>query len=526
MSAVDLRIERVRQSLEVSGAPDGTEERLRRLAPTAFDRLAGLLGEFGDNDGHWCIRELACHVLLDVDANDEALLSAWALDLIAGVQAATHRAESADDVVFYPSRELAVLDCIVSTEAGRTERLWAWRQLGLVTAADAPGSGGGLDCVRMLADSARTVTPLFRSLRALGLLDQFIDRLHDSELTTLVSLAAPQATWALKRAAEHAFSLEMRIHRGPATASAVAVVNRLLDDSSILRQCRTRSSPEAAAAVVVLAAVESDAGWATTVSAATWLSVIDAWLDRVHPASGPTLERAANAPDSIRETAIELATKNRLAARPETAAPEPTWTNDDGVPQEPTDVGDTLATSTSVEPDGGDTAELVSSAAPNPRTGAAGLLFLLNVIDEEMITSWWDRFAGEKPLHQLLRAIATDIVRRVGIHDLDPAVLVFAGEWPDATDRASGTALEDLDPRVETCTDDVLAALERWLQRTEVQIDLAELVTRSGLIGGAVPWIEVTLPMDDISIVIRCAALDADPGWIPWLGTVLRFRYV
>jgi hypothetical protein len=60
MSAVDLRIERVRQSLEVSGAPDGTEERLRRLAPTAFDRLAGLLGEFGDNDGHWCIRELAC----------------------------------------------------------------------------------------------------------------------------------------------------------------------------------------------------------------------------------------------------------------------------------------------------------------------------------------------------------------------------------------------------------------------------------------------------------------------------------
>jgi hypothetical protein len=185
-----------------------------------------------------------------------------------------------------------------------------------------------------------------------------------------------------------------------------------------------------------------------------------------------------------------------------------------------------VATSTSVEPDGGDTAEPVSSATPNPRTGAAGLLFLLNVIDEEMITSWWDRFAGEKPLHQLLRAIATDIVRRVGIDDLDPAVLVFAGEWPEATDRASGTAPEDLDPQVETCTDDVLAALERRLQRTDVQIDLAELVTRSGMIGGAVPWIEVTLPMDDISIAIRCAALDSDPGWIPWLGTVLRFRYV
>jgi hypothetical protein len=164
MSTVDLRIGRVHQKLDVSGAPAGTEERLRRLAPTAFDRLAGLLGEFGDNNGHWCIRELACTVSLDVDASDEVLLSAWALDLIAGVHGATHRVEDADDVVFYPNRDLAVLDCIVSTEAGRTERWWAWRQLGLVSAEEATDSEGGLDYLRLLLDSPRVVTPGYRTV--------------------------------------------------------------------------------------------------------------------------------------------------------------------------------------------------------------------------------------------------------------------------------------------------------------------------------------------------------------------------
>ena len=31
-------------------------------------------------------------------------------------------------------------------------------------------------------------------------------------------------------------------------------------------------------------------------------------------------------------------------------------------------------------------------------------------------------------------------------------------------------------------------------------------------------WIEVRLPLDEVSVEVRRAGLDLDPGWIPWLG--------
>jgi hypothetical protein len=34
------------------------------------------------------------------------------------------------------------------------------------------------------------------------------------------------------------------------------------------------------------------------------------------------------------------------------------------------------------------------------------------------------------------------------------------------------------------------------------------------------------LPADEVSIEIRRGGLDRDPGWVPWLGVVVRFRYV
>jgi hypothetical protein len=35
----------------------------------------------------------------------------------------------------------------------------------------------------------------------------------------------------------------------------------------------------------------------------------------------------------------------------------------------------------------------------------------------------------------------------------------------------------------------------------------------------------VRLSLDDVSTDVRRAALDLDPGWIPWLGVVVRFAY-
>ena len=38
-------------------------------------------------------------------------------------------------------------------------------------------------------------------------------------------------------------------------------------------------------------------------------------------------------------------------------------------------------------------------------------------------------------------------------------------------------------------------------------------------------WIEIHLSLADVDLDIRRAGLDIDPGWLPWLGRVVRFRY-
>jgi hypothetical protein len=33
------------------------------------------------------------------------------------------------------------------------------------------------------------------------------------------------------------------------------------------------------------------------------------------------------------------------------------------------------------------------------------------------------------------------------------------------------------------------------------------------------------MPLDSVDLDIRRAGLDLDPGWVPWLGVVVRYRY-
>ena len=38
-------------------------------------------------------------------------------------------------------------------------------------------------------------------------------------------------------------------------------------------------------------------------------------------------------------------------------------------------------------------------------------------------------------------------------------------------------------------------------------------------------WLEVHLPLDEVSVDLRRAAIDLDPDWLPWFGAVVRFVY-
>ena len=83
----------------------------------------------------------------------------------------------------------------------------------------------------------------------------------------------------------------------------------------------------------------------------------------------------------------------------------------------------------------------------------------------------------------------------------------------------------------------VMASTDGSPASYKLLVELANVVTtghglrtravarRPGLVTGGPGWLEVQLPLSSVDLAIRRAGLDLDPGWVPWLGTVIRYRY-
>jgi hypothetical protein len=52
------------------------------------------------------------------------------------------------------------------------------------------------------------------------------------------------------------------------------------------------------------------------------------------------------------------------------------------------------------------------------------------------------------------------------------------------------------------------------------------MVRRPGRVLARPGWVEVAMPADRVDLDVRRAGLDLDPGWVPWLGVVVGYRYV
>jgi hypothetical protein len=71
-----------------------------------------------------------------------------------------------------------------------------------------------------------------------------------------------------------------------------------------------------------------------------------------------------------------------------------------------------------------------------------------------------------------------------------------------------------------------LAACEHLLGRTLSLEAARALLRRSGQIVLTDRAVTVIQPVEAIDVALRRAGLDADPGWLPWLGKTLSFRFV
>ncbi len=130
-----------------------------------------------------------------------------------------------------------------------------------------------------------------------------------------------------------------------------------------------------------------------------------------------------------------------------------------------------------------------------------------------------------------LLGVRPAILRRTGDHGR----VLFANRIPIAAWRGRRTSALPWSPRhvkrgapVEDRAWAVTAwhaIVARWL-RHYAALSLGELVCRPGQLAITPTHLEVTWPLRSVDLRIRAAGLDVDPGWVPWLGRVVTFRYV
>ena len=152
---------------------------------------------------------------------------------------------------------------------------------------------------------------------------------------------------------------------------------------------------------------------------------------------------------------------------------------------------------------------------------AGGLLFLLNALGTVGFPAWLERQRGSVPRQQSFTlALLVRVLEELGVPPEDPLWRALAFDLP--LPRGSGLPAGRLRRR---------GGVTLWRQRLRRhlryrhRIGLEELVLRPGLVYSTATHLEVGFALTQVDLRIRCAGLDLDPGWLPWLGRVVTFRY-
>jgi hypothetical protein len=165
-----------------------------------------------------------------------------------------------------------------------------------------------------------------------------------------------------------------------------------------------------------------------------------------------------------------------------------------------------------------------------PHTTYAGMLFLLATAAEAGLP---DRLLDDPrlvdlPLPWCVHAVGC-MLAPVEIDD--PAVLALAGlaAPPDRDQEPDGAELEAVADAAAAWRSATVQRVREsggpGAEEQDAEAVFERVVRRSGAVLQQTGWIEVVLDVADTDVVVRRAGLDLDPGWVPWIGAVVRFRY-
>ncbi len=471
-------------------------------------------------EGHWFVRRLTVRLPLDLRRADPGLEQQWA----DAVTAALHEATATGQAVHYGSDCDALADLVACAAVGRFDHEWAWRQLGLIdelasgsagrAALTALGQHPEFALAAMTAAVCRAgVAAVHRLFGALGWRDL-------AGLVYQVHCGRPAPAWLAasdSAGPDAAACLPEPGCPGAAASGLAARLGRVVGGelARCFRQSRLRPDPATVLAWAVLAAAASDPG-----------------LLMLPAAESAVMQLAAVLlPGNVRAGSASGRIDRPGAARPPSAIAAPTAPDEaaagQAAPDEATAGQATAGTGThaaaSVEPG------VPAEDRPGWPSEWAGLLHLFRTAAEAGIPAavLADDALSARPLGWVLYAIAGQLVS--GAPD-DPALLAFAGLLPD--DEPPTQTWPPAGPRE---LNSIARCAHRWLTVTaqrltgdgEATAETTEcLLHRRGTIFAERGWIEIEMSLDTVNIAIRRAGLDIDPGWIGWLGSVLRFRYV
>lgn len=153
-----------------------------------------------------------------------------------------------------------------------------------------------------------------------------------------------------------------------------------------------------------------------------------------------------------------------------------------------------------------------AAVAIDAATAAGGLLFLVPLLTRLGLAAFLEEDAAPSDLPQ--RIFAT-LLRRLPIADEDP-VWLLCGRLLAVDGEVAGEADREAARWLGRC--------RRHLRR-HVGIGLYSLVCRPARVAITATHVDVCQAIDAVDLRLRRAGLDIDPGWVPWLGRVLRFHY-
>jgi hypothetical protein len=539
----------------VAAVPPDGEARVARLAESVVRHdLARALAVADVPAGIWCVRRLDVRVSLDLDDTDAVLGRAWAGELLSRLLEALAGADP--DVVHYAGPVQAVADLIASVSLGRPARAWAWTRAGARERADpdpaaSPGEAIVVSLRRLHRQSPGAgLAALAEAVRHAGLaaLHRVLGgpgaRARGGGWPAVAELLAPTPAGLQPGRESGPPHGAGPVPAGPVPAGRPpdrpAGQRRLADElcgRSALAKAIARSGlrPDQADAVAWAALVlaETDPSALGRPSASGLLREVAAsWGAPVTPAAPvpPAREDRADAagipapgsgPGSGPESGATAMTAATGAA-PDPAAGTPAGRDaragadaGHGAPGCPAAEDETDGAG----PDSG------SRGLP---TEWGGLLFLLSLAPTVGLPHavLAEPDLGGRSLPWLLQAVAVTLLPVPGD---DPALAAFAGLGPaEPSPWRAGLPATAGEARA------VRRLAERWAQAaaaalgrpvSEGEATVRALAARRGTVLFAPAWIEIVLALDEVDVDVRVAGLDLDPGWVPWLGCVLRYRY-